>query len=108
MRPRPISFPNLRLSSLVMLPMKNAKSLWMNMTDFSPLWRPFPGVEILKIRGSQGLSLGKIKHRHLRELYLESGGLGTDVLQQVITCRVTRARGTEHLLGSSSYGWMAL
>ncbi len=51
-------------------------------------WDAFPRLEILKIRGSQGLSLGKIRHRHLKELYRESGGLGSDVLAEVAAAQL--------------------
>ncbi len=78
---------------------------WLNLTDLSPLWEAFPKLEILKIRGSQELSLGKIRHRHLKELYLESGGLGVDVLRQVIAADLPQLEVLSIYLGSSGYGW---
>lgn len=97
--------PNLRSLFIGDVTFEECEVSWMNLTDLSPLWDAFPRLEILKIRGSQGLSLGKIRHRHLKELYLESGGLGTDVLEQVIAAELPELEVLSVYLGSSSYGW---
>lgn len=78
---------------------------WVTMTDFSPVWDAFPRLEIFKLRGAQGLSLGKIRHRHLKELYLESGGLGVDVLKQVIEADLPELEVLSIYTGNNNYGW---
>ncbi len=97
--------PNLKALFIGDITFEECEVSWLTMTDFSPIWDAFPKLEVLKIRGSQGLSLGKIRHRHLKELYLESGGLGTDVLNQVIAAELPELEVLSLYLGSSGYGW---
>ena len=97
--------PNLRALFIGDITYEECEVSWLTMTDFSPLWDAFPKLEILKIRGSQGLSLGKVRHRHLKELYLESGGLSTEVLNQVISADLPELEVLSVYLGSSGYGW---
>lgn len=97
--------PNLRALFIGDIICEECEVSWMTLTDFSPLWDAFPRLEVFKLRGSQGLSLGKIRHRHLKELYLESGGLGVDVLNQVIQADLPELEVLSVYTGSSAYGW---
>lgn len=78
---------------------------WINLTDLSPFWEAFPQLEILKIRGGDGLSLGTIEHRHLRSLTIECGGLDREVLQAVAAADLPALEHLEIYLGDSGYGW---
>lgn len=78
---------------------------WIQQSDLSALWQAFPRLEILGIRGSNGLTLGKIKHNHLRELILENGGLPRSVLSEIAQASLPALERLEIYLGTSRYGW---
>jgi hypothetical protein len=78
---------------------------WIHQSDLSALWQAFPRLEVLGIRGSNGLSLGKIKHNHLRELTIETGGLPKDVLAELAQAKLPAIEHLELYLGDSGYGW---
>jgi hypothetical protein len=78
---------------------------WINQTDLSPLWTAFPRLEYLQVRGSQGLSLGKIEHACLKSLTIECGGLPKSLLAQVTAARLPALEHLELFLGTNDYGW---
>lgn len=78
---------------------------WIPQDDLSPLWDAFPLLEHLRIRGTNGLSLGKIEHYFLRELILESGGLPRSVLEELAASRLPDLEHLELYLGSRNYGF---
>jgi hypothetical protein len=78
---------------------------WIHQSDLSALWQAFPRLEVLGIRGSNGLSLGKIKHNHLRALTVECGGLPKDVLAQIAASSLPALEHLELYLGTGDYGW---
>ena len=78
---------------------------WIQRADVSPLWAAYPKLERFGVRGSSGLSLGKIEHDYLTELVVECGGLPNDVIQQVIDAKLPALEHLELYLGSDNYGW---
>jgi hypothetical protein len=78
---------------------------WIHQTDLSPLWAAFPRLEYLQIRGSEGLSLGRIEHAHLKSLTIECGGLPKSVLAEVVAARLPSLDHLELYLGTDNYGW---
>jgi hypothetical protein len=78
---------------------------WIHQSDLSALWQAFPRLEVLGIRGSNGLSLGQVKHNHLRELTIECGGLPKDVLAELSKASLPSLEHLELYLGDSGYGW---
>jgi hypothetical protein len=78
---------------------------WIHQSDLSALWQAFPRLEVLGIRGSNGLSLGQIRHNHLRELTIECGGLPREVLSQLASASLPALEHLEIYLGTENYGW---
>jgi hypothetical protein len=78
---------------------------WIHQTDLSPLWQAFPRLQVLIVRGSNGLSLGKIQHDHLRSLTVETGGLPRSVLAEIAAAKLPRLEHLELYLGTENYGW---
>ena len=57
---------------------------WINQTDVTPLLAAFPGLEVLRVRGGDGLRLSRrCGTCALRELAVESGGLPADVVRGI-------------------------
>ncbi len=78
---------------------------WIQQTDVSGLWDAFPRLEIVSIRGSNGLSLGKLRHNHLKQLTIESGGLPKEILAEVAAAHLPALEHLEIYLGDAGYGW---
>lgn len=78
---------------------------WITQSDISPLYAAYPQLEILRVRGNEGLSLGEFKHANLREFAIESGGLGAKLIQQVCQAELPQLEHLELWLGSENYGW---
>jgi hypothetical protein len=78
---------------------------WIYQTDLSPLWEAFPRLQAFTVRGSNGLSLGKIQHDHLRSLTIETGGLPRSVLAEITAAKLPRLEHLELYLGDDNYGW---
>jgi hypothetical protein len=78
---------------------------WIEQTDVSPLFTAYPDLEHLRIRGGGGLSLGgAVRHPKLKSLVLETGGLGADVVRQVIGADLPALEHLELWLGEENYG----
>jgi hypothetical protein len=95
---------NLRALFLGDITSEEQEISWIQQSDLSPLWQAFPQLEHLQIRGSGNLSLGTVRHDHLRVLILESGGLPATVVGQVARAELPRLEHLELWLGSDNYG----
>ena len=67
--------PKLRALFLGEITYEESEISWINQTDVGPLFAAFPQLVELRIRGGNGLSLGRPKHDRLRKLVIETGGL---------------------------------
>jgi hypothetical protein len=78
---------------------------WIQQGDVSPLLTAYGGLEHLRIRGSEGLTLGgRPNHEHLKSLTIETGGLPPRLLQEVACGHLPALEHLELWLGTSSYG----
>ena len=77
---------------------------WIQNDDISPVINAFPQLETLRIRGTNGLVLGRLNHKNLKALAIESGGLGLETVKEVINSRLPQLEDLELWLGSENYG----
>lgn len=63
-----------------------------------------PGLERLRVRGADGLSLRPVHHDNLVELAFETGGLPAEVVRAVGGCDLPRLEHLELWLGTPDYG----
>jgi hypothetical protein len=77
---------------------------WLHQADMAPLLAAYPRLEILRVRGGEDLAFSKLAHDRLRELTIEAGGLGADVVQAVGAARLPALEHLELWLGTSDYG----
>jgi hypothetical protein len=77
---------------------------WINQADVTPLLAAYPLLEVLTIRGSEGLSISPVRHASLRSLTLESGGLPASVVRAVGECDLPALTHLELWLGTDNYG----
>lgn len=79
---------------------------WIVQGDYQAFWDAYPQLEMLTIRGGNELRLGKtISHHNLKQLVIESGGLGSDVLRQIANASLPALEHLELWLGDENYGW---
>ena len=77
---------------------------WIQQGDVSPLLAAFPKLEMLRVRGSEGLAFKKPKHDSLAALGVEAGGLGADVVRQLCKAKFPQLEHLELWLGTDEYG----
>jgi len=77
---------------------------WIHQGDVAPLLTAYPRLEVLRVRGSDGLALSQVRHETLRELAFESGGLPAEVIASVAACEFPALRHLELFLGTDNYG----
>ena len=78
---------------------------WTHQTDYEPIWSAFPKLEHLRIRGSNGLQLGKVEHNNLKTLIIETGGLPVVVVKSICDATLPNLENLEIYLGTDNYGW---
>ncbi|MFI7211423.1 STM4015 family protein [Micromonospora maritima] len=94
----------LRALYLADLTYEQCEISWLNHGDVTPLLAAYPGLEVLWIRGAQGLRLEPVRHTGLRELRFESGGLPGAVVRAVGGCDLPELRRLDLWLGRADYG----
>lgn len=77
---------------------------WIHHGDIAPLLGAFPTLEVLRIRGADGLRLSPVRHRRLRELAVESGGLPGEFVRGVGDSALPALEELELWLGVAEYG----
>ncbi|WP_307811695.1 STM4015 family protein [Planomonospora parontospora] len=97
-------FPNLRLIALGDIPSDEAEISWIRQGDLTPLLGAFPRLEVLEVRGGEGLGLRPLAHDSLRALRVESGGLDGAVVRAVGGSDLPALEHLELWLGVSDYG----
>ena len=76
---------------------------WIKQTDVTPLLVAYPELEILRVRGADGLVISPTRHPALRELAFESGGLPATVVRAVAECDLPALTHLELWLGTDEY-----
>lgn len=74
-------------------------------TRYHQLLQAFPGLEVLRIRGSTSLKLQPVEHAGLRQLIIESGGLPLEISQSLAQSRLPALAHLELWLGDDGYGF---
>jgi hypothetical protein len=97
------SLPNLEALFVGDIISEENEISWIQNSDMSAIWSAFPKLTEFGVRGSNGLRLGKINHRALRKLVVESGGMPAALAHEALEANAP----LEHLelwLGDEGYG----
>lgn len=78
---------------------------WILQADYSKMWEALPNLEKLTIKGSTGLSLGRIEHNHLKELEIICGGLPKSVMHSISNAILPELTSLNLYMGSREYGF---
>jgi hypothetical protein len=96
--------PNLRALFVGEMTGEQCEISWIKQTDVTPLLTAYPKLEVLRIRGADGLEFSPVRHEALRELAFESGGLPAEVVRAAGECDLPALEHLELWLGTDSYG----
>ena len=78
---------------------------WINQGNYEELLKALPNLKILKIKGSEGLSLGKnINHSSLEELQVICGGLPKSVVEEIKNATLPNLKKLILYMGVEGYG----
>jgi hypothetical protein len=99
--------PNLKALFFGDITYEQCEISWIRQSDVSPLFEAYPRLEEFRVRGGTGLSLGSPRHKYLRSLVVETGGLSRTVLQEICRARLPALEHLELWLGSAGYRWDA-
>lgn len=80
---------------------------WINQSDVSPLFEGYPLLEEFVVRGGEGLSLGRPSHEHLKKLAIQTGGMSSAIVREVVSAQLPALEYLELWLGDSGYGYDA-
>jgi hypothetical protein len=78
---------------------------WIIQGNYSALWGCFPQLELFRVRGGSELVLGEIRQESLKQLVIETGGLHSSVINEVISASLPNLEKLELWLGDDNYGW---
>ena len=78
---------------------------WINQCSYGELLKALPNLKILRVKGSEGLSLGKdIDHPSLEELQVICGGLPKRILEEIRNARLPNLKRLILYMGDENYG----
>ena len=95
---------SLRAVFLAELTQEESEISWIQQGDVTPLLRAFPRLEVLRVRGSDGLELAAGTYPGLRELAVETGGLPVGIVRAIAASKLPALRHLELYLGTDNYG----
>lgn len=83
---------------------EEAEISWIEQSDVTPVLDAYPLLEELGVRGGTGLRFPAVRHKHLRTLSFEAGGLPGDVVRGVAASELPALKYLEIWLGVEEYG----
>jgi hypothetical protein len=97
-------FTGLRALFLGEMTGEESEVSWINQSDVAPLLAAYPRLEVLRVRGGEGLEISPVKHESLRELAFETGGLPVEVVRGIEESDLPGLQHLELWLGTDNYG----
>lgn len=78
---------------------------WIRQSDISPILRAYPKLEILQVRGGEGLQFSSpVRHNKLQALIVETGGLSSETVTQICNMNLPELEHLELWFGTEEYG----
>ncbi|MFK4144053.1 STM4015 family protein [Streptomyces sp. NPDC004065] len=95
---------NLRAVFIGDLEQEEAEISWIEQDDVTPVLDAYPRLEEFGVRGGTGLRFPAVRHKHLRTLCFEAGGLPGEVVRGVAASELPSLEYLEMWLGVEEYG----
>lgn len=83
---------------------EEAEISWIEQSDVTPVLDAYPRLEELGVRGGTGLRFPAVRHKHLRTLSFEAGGLPGEVVRGIAASELPSLEYLEMWLGVEEYG----
>lgn len=78
---------------------------WIRQSDISPILMAYPQLEVLQVRGGDGLEFSQpVQHNKLNALIVETGGLSRTTVAQICHLNLPALEHLELWFGSEEYG----
>lgn len=78
---------------------------WIRQGDISPILMAYPQLEVLQVRGGDGLEFSPpVRHDNLNALIIETGGLSRTTVAQICNLNLPALEHLELWFGSEDYG----
>lgn len=77
---------------------------WIVQSNISPILEAYPNLEVLRVRGGENLSFSPARHDKLKALIVETGGLRSEVITQILALHLPALEHLELWLGREDYG----
>jgi hypothetical protein len=78
---------------------------WIRQSDISPILMAYPQLEVLQVRGGDGLEFSPpVRHDKLNALIVETGGLSRTTVAQICNLNLPALEHLELWFGSEDYG----
>ncbi|KJH73239.1 STM4015 family protein [Aliterella atlantica] len=78
---------------------------WIRQSDISPILTAYPQLEVLQVRGGDGLEFTPpVRHDNLKALIVETGGLSRTTVAQICNLNLPALEHLELWFGSEDYG----
>ncbi|EEF59514.1 STM4015 family protein [Pedosphaera parvula] len=98
------ALPNVQALFIGDITYEECEISWLHQADVTPLFRAYPRLQHLGVRGSDGLKIGPAKHSELKSLIIQCGGLPAATLREVFQSEFPALEHLELWLGEENYG----
>jgi len=96
--------PNLKALYIGDIVREENEMSWIEQSDVGPVLGAFPNLQVLRVRGGQGLAFSKPAHKNLRALAIETGGMSVSVVRSLCQSKFPNLEHLELWLGTEEYG----
>lgn len=96
--------PNLKALFIGDITFEECEMSWINYGDVSELLPAYPELAEFRIRGTNSLDFGDVSHANLKSLAVESGGMASELIEQILGFDLPNLAHLELWLGDSGYG----
>ena len=97
------SFPKLKHFFCGEMTYEECEISWIYQCNYEKFLNAYDQLETFRVRGGTGLELGNVQMPSLKTLIIETGGLGTDVVQSIIDAKPS-LQNLEIWFGTEDYG----
>ncbi|MGB0384697.1 MAG: STM4015 family protein [Ardenticatenaceae bacterium] len=77
---------------------------WIQQSDMAPVLAAYPNLEVLQVRGGNGLHFSSLRHDTLKKLVVQTGGLSPTTIADICAAHLPNLEHLELWLGSEDYG----
>lgn len=96
---------NLKALLIGDIPYTDCEISWIVQSDISPILAAYPNLEVLQVRGGEGLAFSPpVRHDHLEALIVETGGLSRTTVAQICNLNLPALEHLELWFGREDYG----